>query len=102
MTTRDDELRLGQDALLAREMSEREFLDLTLRDIRSPEDQGRLDEELGRRPAEGAVRTGVRHRTKSGAKFEVDLVARPLDFAGRRARLVLARDVTAQRHLEEC
>ncbi len=81
--------------------SEREFLDLTLRDIRSPEDQSRLEEELSRRPAEGAVRAGVRHRTKDGTRFEVDLVARPLDFAGRRARLVLARDVTAQRHLEE-
>jgi PAS domain S-box-containing protein len=81
--------------------SEREFLELTLRDIRSPEDQSRLDEELGRRPAEGAVRSGVRHRTRDGTRFEVDLIARPLDFAGRRARLVLARDVTAQRHLEE-
>jgi hypothetical protein len=81
--------------------SEREFLDLTLRDIRAPEDQARLDDELKRRPEEGAVRTGVRHRTKDGQRFEVDLVARPLDFAGRRARLVLARDVTAQRHLEE-
>ncbi len=81
--------------------SEREFLDLTLRDIRAPEDQARLDDELSRRPAEGAVRTGVRHRTKDGKRFEVDLVARPLEFAGRRARLVLARDVTAQRHLEE-
>jgi two-component system cell cycle sensor histidine kinase/response regulator CckA len=81
--------------------SDREFLELTLRDIRSPEDQSRLDEELGRRPAGGAVRSGVRHRTKDGTRFEVDLVARPLDFAGRRARLVLARDVTAQRHLEE-
>src|SRR6266487_3255581 len=38
---------------------------------------------------------------KYGRLFEVDLVARPLEFAGRRARLVLARDVTAQRHLED-
>ncbi|HEV2751850.1 MAG TPA: ATP-binding protein, partial [Gemmatimonadales bacterium] len=80
--------------------SEREFLERTLRDIRSPEDQDRLDEELNNRPDEGAVRTGVRHRAKDGKIFEVDLVARPLEFAGRRARLVLAHDVTAQRHLE--
>ena len=80
--------------------SEREFLDLTLRDIRSPEDQARLVEELSRRPDAGAERSGVRHRAKDGKQFEVDLVARPLEFAGRRARLVLARDVTAQRQLE--
>ena len=81
--------------------SESEFLALTIRDIRSAEEQGRLERELARRPDEGAVRTGVRHRAKDGRVFEVDLVARPLEFAGRRSRLVLARDVTAQRHLED-
>src|SRR5436309_12116705 len=81
--------------------SEAQFLALTIRDIRPPEEQGRLEQELTRRTDEGAVRTGVRHRAKDGRLFEVDLVARPLEFAGRRARLVLARDVTAQRHLED-
>src|SRR5213082_585476 len=80
--------------------AESEFLALTIRDIRPVEEQGRLEQELARRTDEGAVRTGVRHRAKDGRLFEVDLVARPLEFAGRRARLVLARDVTAQRHLE--
>ncbi|TLY54232.1 MAG: response regulator [Gemmatimonadetes bacterium] len=47
------------------------------------------------------MRTGVRHRAKDGKLFEVDLVTRPLEFAGRRARLILAHDVTAQRQLEE-
>src|SRR5213594_3214969 len=54
--------------------TEPEFLQLTLRDICPPEEQGRLD---------------------------VDLVARPLEFANRHARLVLARDVSARRQLEE-
>src|SRR5256886_1252778 len=80
--------------------SEAQFLALTIRDIRPPEEQGRLEQELARRTDQGAVRSGVRHRAKDGRVFEVDLVARPLEFAGRRARLVLARDVTAQRHLE--
>jgi len=81
--------------------TEPEFLQLTLRDIRPPEEQARLDEELAQRSADGAVRTGVRHWTKQGKRFDVDLIARPLEFAGRRARLVLARDVSAQRQLEE-
>src|SRR3989454_423434 len=81
--------------------TEPEFLQLTLRDIRPPEEQARLDEEPAQRSADGAVRTGVRHWTKQGKRFDVDLVARPLEFAGRRARLVLARDVSAQRQLEE-
>ncbi len=81
--------------------SEQEFLSLTIRDIHSPEEQAQLDEELHDRPEAGAVRTGIRHRTKDGRVLEVDLVARPIEFAGRRARLVLARDVTTQRQLEE-
>src|SRR5881396_2369273 len=81
--------------------TEPEFLQLTLRDICPPEEQGRLDKELAQRSADGAVRTGVRHWTKQGKRFDVDLIARPLEFAGRRARLVLARDVSAQRQLEE-
>src|SRR5438105_3540144 len=68
--------------------SESEFLALTIRDIRPVEEQGRLEQELARRTDEGAVRTGVRHRAKDGRLFEVDLVARPLEFAGRRARLI--------------
>src|SRR5207249_6113648 len=68
--------------------------------FRPPQDQVRLEEELKARPDEGAERTGVRHRTKDGRVLDVYLVARPIEFAGRRARLVLARDVTAQRTLE--
>ncbi|HEX4627818.1 MAG TPA: PAS domain S-box protein [Gemmatimonadales bacterium] len=81
--------------------TEPEFLALTIRDIRPPEDLGRLEDELQDRPDTGAVRTGIRHRTKDGRVLEVDLVARPIEFAGRQARLVLARDVTAQRQLED-
>jgi PAS domain S-box-containing protein len=93
-------LAVNEAAIARYGYSESEFLALTIRDIRPAEEQGRLEQELARRPDEGAIRTGVRHRAKDGRLFEVDLVARPLEFAGRRARLVLARDVTAQRHLE--
>ena len=94
-------LAVNQVAMSRYGYSEQEFLSLTLRDIRPPEEQQRLDEELKNRPAGGAVRSGVRHRTKDGRVLDVELVARPIEFAGRQARLVLARDVTAQRQLEE-
>jgi PAS domain S-box-containing protein len=93
-------LAVNEAAIARYGYSQSEFLALTIRDIRPAEEQSRLEQELARRPDEGAIRTGVRHRAKDGRLFEVDLVARPLEFAGRRARLVLARDVTAQRHLE--
>ncbi len=94
-------LAVNQAAIARYGYPEAEFLQLTIRDIRPPEAQNRLDEELVHRPEEGVVRTGVRHRTRDGRPFEVDLIARPLEFAGRKAGLVLARDVTAQRQLEE-
>src|SRR5207247_11174311 len=78
-----------------------ECLARPIRDSLPPQDRGRLEEELKARPREGAERRGVRHRTKDGRVLDVYLVARPIEFAGRRARLVLARDVTAQRTLEE-
>jgi PAS domain S-box-containing protein len=94
-------LAVNEAAITRYGYSEPEFLALTIRDIRPPEDVARLDDELQHRPEEGVVRTGIQHRTKDGRVFEVDFVARPIEFAGRRARLVLARDVTAQRQLEE-
>ena len=93
-------LAVNEAAITRYGYSEPEFLALTIRDIRPAEEQGRLEQELARRSDEGAVPSSVRHRAKDGRLFEVDLVARPLEFAGRRARLVLARDVTAQRQLE--
>src|SRR5437773_192465 len=52
--------------------TESEFLQLTLRDICPPEEQGRLDEELARRPDDSAVRAGGRHWTKQAQRFDVD------------------------------
>src|SRR2546429_8080392 len=94
-------LAVNEAAITRYGYSEPEFLALTIRDIRPVEEQARLAQELAKRPDEGAVRTGVRHRARDGRLFEVDLVARPLEFAGRRARLVLARDVTAPRPLAD-
>src|SRR5207244_12693694 len=92
-------LAVNQAAIARYGYSEQEFLGLTIRDIRPQQDQPRLDEELKARPEAGAVRTGIRHRAQDGRVLEVDLVARPIEFAGRQARLVLARDVATQRTL---
>src|SRR5256886_1556195 len=44
---------------------------------------------------------GSRHRRKDGTLIDVDIESQPITFAGRPARLVLARDVTARRQLED-
>jgi PAS domain S-box-containing protein len=83
-----------------------EFLAMTIRDIRPEEDLPRLARSL--RTTRGLDRdeAGVwRHRTRSGAVIDVDVVAHTVDWNGRPAELVSARDVTAiavlNRQLEE-
>ena len=79
--------------------SEQEFLAMTVRDIRPASELPRFEETL--RGQDGGTFSGYRHRRKDGALIDVDIEAQPLTFAGRSARLVLARDVTARRQLEE-
>ncbi len=82
-----------------------EFLAMRLTDIRPPEDVARLRAHLGRKrePLEDA---GLwRHRRKDGSVIDVEVTAHAIRFEGRRAAMVVARDVSerllAQRALEE-
>ncbi|MCQ4165583.1 PAS domain S-box protein [Tahibacter harae] len=73
------------------------FLALTLYDIRPAEDHAALRQHLQALPP-GPVDAGLwRHRAADGRLLNVEISSQPLHFAGRSARLVLARDVTAQR-----
>src|SRR5205085_4626750 len=77
-----------------------EFLALTIKDIRPPEDIPALLEEVA------SVRGGLdeagvwRHRKKDGSLIDVEITAHELLFAGRRAEVVLANDVTERRRVE--
>jgi diguanylate cyclase (GGDEF)-like protein/PAS domain S-box-containing protein len=76
--------------------SREEFLAMTLRDIRPPEDIPALDEDVVRADdGHGATRTW-RHITRSGRLVMVEISSHPIVFAGRPARLVLVNDVTTQ------
>src|SRR3989454_62660 len=77
-----------------------EFLRMRLSDIRPPEDVPQV-EEVVKSLAEGAAVQEVRrhegrwrHRLKDGRVRDVDIVSHAIDFAGRRAVLVVASDVT--------
>jgi len=79
--------------------SVREFLDMTLKDIRPPEDTAvrrrhvRTESDLGQSP-------GRRHRRRNGSLIWVEIVSHSVEFEGRSARIVLAMDVTARRSAE--
>jgi PAS domain S-box-containing protein len=75
--------------------SRREFLRMTILDIRPPEDRAGLAGEAPQLPGDLHVWTAPwRHHRKDGSVCLVRASSHPLRFAGRPARLVVAQDVT--------
>jgi PAS domain S-box-containing protein len=78
-----------------------EFLAMDVTRIRPPEDVADFVDHV-RNHADGlAVTRTWRHVRKDGSLIEVEITSHAITFAGRRARVVLARDVTEKRQLEE-
>jgi PAS domain S-box-containing protein len=81
--------------------SRAEFLDMTIADIRPPEDVAALYENIVQVTG-GLDRAGVwRHRKKDGTLIEVEITSHTLTLDGRPAEVVLATDVTERRRTEE-
>ncbi|MBC7182251.1 MAG: PAS domain S-box protein, partial [Marinobacter sp.] len=86
--------------------SREEFLAMTIKDIRPPEDLDRLLANVAK-VSEGLNDTGSiwRHQTRAGRILDVEITSHFLLFKGRRAELILANDITeqlrAKRALEE-
>ena len=78
-----------------------EFLAMRIVDIRPPEDVPLVMGVIGQK-APTMLHTGPwRHRLKDGRVIWVEITSHEQEFAGRRARLTLARDVTDRVGLEE-
>jgi PAS domain S-box-containing protein len=74
--------------------SREEFLAMTIRDIRPPEDIGAVEESVRDQPAE-IFNAGIwRHRLKDGTLINVEITSHELLFLGRRTRFVCPIDVT--------
>jgi PAS domain S-box-containing protein len=83
--------------------SHQEFLSMTIKDIRPPEEIPALMEGLAEVvEGAGAVHHRMRrHRRKDGTLLEVDGASHPIVFQGRNARFVVATDVTERKKAEE-
>ncbi len=80
--------------------SRNEFLRMTIRDIRPPEDLQALDRELASLDS-GTENVGVwRHLRRDGTILDVEVRGNEIDFDGHRARLILALDVTQRLQAE--
>jgi PAS domain S-box-containing protein len=78
-----------------------EFLGMTIKEIRPLEEVPALLEYLATIPDSPSLpATQVKHRKKDGSLIEVAGATNPIEFHGRRARLVLAYDVSEKRQQE--
>jgi PAS domain S-box-containing protein len=86
--------------------SREEFLSMRLTNIRPVEDIGVLLRDLAAITERGNAETGSegnvrRHKKRDGSLIQVEVYARDVVLENRRARMVLAVDVTAQKIAEE-
>src|SRR5256712_5708559 len=99
-------LEVNEAAVAQYGYSRDEFLRMRISDIRPPEELPKLTEAISRlaEGADPAVRRDAapwRHRLKDGRVRDVDIVSHAIDFAGRRAVLVVAIDVTELTQTQE-
>jgi PAS domain S-box-containing protein len=76
--------------------SREEFLAMTVRDLRRTEDIPQLNEILAAYESDEPyiAYNAVIHRKKNGEVIQTDLRSNAVSYQGRRARLVVARDIT--------
>ncbi len=80
--------------------SRTEFLAMTIKDIRSEADVPTLLRNLSNE--RGFTLAGSwQHQRKDGSVIDVEIISHPLMFAGHRAKLVLANDVTERRQAQQ-
>jgi PAS domain S-box-containing protein len=96
-------LEVNDACLLQYGYTRDEFLRMSIKDIRPPGEVERLLEALATYTGESIREYPhlFRHRRKDGSTFEAEITTHALDFAGKRARLTLARDVSERVRIEE-
>jgi PAS domain S-box-containing protein len=81
--------------------SRAEFLEMTIKDIRPPEDVSLLTDYLQRNVPELVDHAGEwRHRKKDGTIINVEITSNRVSFGGREAEFVLAQDITERKKAE--
>jgi len=96
-----DFLAVNDAAIITYGFSREEFLAMTIKDIRRPEDVQKLIKRVST-VADGFDAAGTwKHRKKAGTIIDVEITSHSLVFSGRRAKLVLANDVTQRMRIEK-
>lgn len=79
-----------------------EFLGMTIKEIRPPEDVPSLMAHLATTPSPlRRAPADWRHRRKDGTVFATEVVSHPLEIEGRPGMLVMATDISEKRNLQD-
>jgi diguanylate cyclase (GGDEF)-like protein/PAS domain S-box-containing protein len=93
-------LRVNDAAVRHYGYSRKEFLSMTLHDLRPSEDLETILRETAK--ADSFTLSGPwQHRKKDGSEIQVDIAAHVIDFQGRSCRFVMVQDVTDRQHLHD-
>jgi diguanylate cyclase (GGDEF)-like protein/PAS domain S-box-containing protein len=80
--------------------TEAEFLGMTIKDIRPPEQLERLAHNLAAAPVKGPERAGSwTHVRRDGSHIEVEISSHSVTIGGHPSRFVVVHDVTEQLHM---
>ncbi|HKE49821.1 MAG TPA: PAS domain S-box protein [Rhodanobacteraceae bacterium] len=90
-------LAVNEAAIAEYGYSREEFLRMSLLDLQPPEEAKKLIAQVEAANAAGSLSTEWRHRRKDGSVFDVEINSQSIDFRGRPARVVLARDITVRK-----
>ncbi|HEY3231073.1 MAG TPA: ATP-binding protein [Roseiflexaceae bacterium] len=93
-------LAINDAAIQSYGYTREEITAMTIDDIRPKEDIPTLHHLLGTIPDDLTHSGTWRHQKKDGTIIEVEITSHGLVFAGKRARLVLAHDITERKKLE--
>lgn len=94
-------LDVNQTAVAHYGYSRDEFLAMTIKDIRPPEDVPRLLEALPAAVDSPRMENTWRHRRKDGSLIDVELGLYSFNAEGKRARLTVVNDVTESKRVTE-
>jgi len=93
-------LAVNQAAIAQYGYSEDEFLSMTIKEIRPPEEIPTLLAAVTDLSPEATTTVYRRHKKKDGQLIEVEGTSREMTIDGKRTRVVLATDITERKNLE--
>ncbi len=94
-------LAVNEAALLQYGYNREEFMAMTILGLRPADQASAVWESTRAAGRQHRYRSVWRHWKKSGEIFDVEIVSEGIEFAGRKARLVLALDITDRKLAEE-